>query len=73
MADLVRDRLGARELTRSLLVGDRLSTDGFMASRLEVPFALLLSGVTTPADAPYVPEPAWVANDLAALVDAVLN
>jgi HAD superfamily hydrolase (TIGR01450 family) len=71
MAELVRARIGTGELARSILVGDRLSTDGLMASRLGVPFALLLSGVTTPADAPYVPEPTWVADELAALVDTI--
>jgi HAD superfamily hydrolase (TIGR01450 family) len=73
MAELVRDRLGVDELARSVLVGDRLSTDGLMASRLDVPFALVLSGVTTSADAPYAPEPRWVANDLAALVDMIFK
>jgi HAD superfamily hydrolase (TIGR01450 family) len=72
MADLVRDRLGAGDLARSVLVGDRLSTDGLMALRLDVPFALVLTGVTTPADAPYTPEPRWVADDLASLVTSLL-
>jgi 4-nitrophenyl phosphatase len=67
MVALVHERAGS-ELTGSVLVGDRLSTDGLLAARLGVPFALVLSGVTTPADAPYTPEPRWVADDLAALV-----
>jgi len=73
MADLVRDRLGVEVLARSVLVGDRLSTDGLMASRLGVPFALVLSGVTSRADAPYVPEPRWIGDDLGSLVTAVLG
>jgi HAD superfamily hydrolase (TIGR01450 family) len=73
MADLVRDRLGAGDLARSVLVGDRLSTDGLMASRLEVPFALVLTGVTTPDSARYTPEPGWVADDLASLVTSLLS
>ena len=68
MAALVRERAGNADLSRSVLVGDRLSTDGLMASRLEVPFALVLTGVTTPADVPYTPEPRWVADDLASLL-----
>jgi 4-nitrophenyl phosphatase len=68
MAALVRERAGREALARSVLVGDRLSTDGLMASRLDVPFALVLTGVTSAVDAPYTPEPRWVARDLASLV-----
>jgi hypothetical protein len=39
-----------------------------MAERLQVPFALVLTGVTNPADLPITPEPAYVADDLAMLV-----
>jgi HAD superfamily hydrolase (TIGR01450 family) len=69
MVALVRERVGANELARSVLVGDRLSTDGLMAERLGVPFALVLSGVTTAADVPYTPQPTWVAPDLARVID----
>lgn len=66
MADAVRARLGDQEIT--LLVGDRPSTDGLMAKRLEVAFCLVLSGVTSAGDLPVDPEPAAVAENLAALV-----
>ena len=50
----------------TILVGDRPSTDGLMARRLGVPFALVLSGVTgeEPVDDP----PEHVVADLATLV-----
>jgi hypothetical protein len=44
-----------------------------MAARLDVPFALVLTGVTGPTDAPFAPEPRWVANDLATLVTNALG
>jgi HAD superfamily hydrolase (TIGR01450 family) len=69
MVALVHERAGTAELEGSVLVGDRLSTDGLMAQRLGVRFALVLSGVTTAADIPYRPEPTWVAPDLAHAVD----
>jgi len=50
------------------MVGDQVATDGEFAARLGVPFALVLSGVTTdpaPAD--------LVAADLAEVVDRVLG
>jgi 4-nitrophenyl phosphatase len=53
---------------RTILVGDRMSTDGLMAARLHVPFALVLTGVTRAADLPVTPVPAFVADDLATLV-----
>ena len=72
MATLVRERLGLDDTqsdgTRCVLVGDRVSTDGLMAERLQVEFALVLTGVTTTADLPVTPEPAYVADDLATLV-----
>lgn len=74
MAALVRERL-ALDVTEpfggmpnSVLVGDRMSTDGLMANRLHVPFALVLTGVTTAADLPVTPAPAFVADDLSTLV-----
>ena len=50
----------------TILVGDRPSTDGLMARRLGVPFALVLSGVTSeePVDDP----PEYVVADLATFV-----
>jgi 4-nitrophenyl phosphatase len=66
MADLVRRRYGSD----GWMVGDRPDTDGRFARSLGYRFALVLSGVTTDADRPVVPEPDLVAADLAAAVDA---
>ncbi len=52
----------------TILVGDRPSTDGLMARRLEVPFALVLSGVTGEEDIPRDDPPDYVVADLATLV-----
>lgn len=69
MATLVRERVGAVALETSVLVGDRPDTDGLMARRLGVPFALVLTGVVTDADAATAdPTPDIVAADLASLV-----
>ena len=65
------DRSAGRGIRR-VVVGDRPSTDGLFAVTLGAPFALVLSGVTTEADLPVTPEPAWVTPDLAALVDGHL-
>jgi 4-nitrophenyl phosphatase len=73
MAALVHARVGEVDPSRSVVAGDRLSTDGQLAARLGVPFGLVLSGVTQAADAPFAPEPRWVAADLAALVATVLD
>jgi HAD superfamily hydrolase (TIGR01450 family) len=68
MASLVFARVG-EAMADGVLVGDRPSTDGLMAKRLGVRFALVLSGVTLPDDLPVVPPPDTVAPDLATLVD----
>lgn len=68
MAALVLARLGEAS-SDDVLVGDRPSTDGLMAKRLGVRFALVLSGVTVPGDLPVVPAPDVVGADLATLVD----
>jgi len=71
MAAVLRDRLG-EDAGSALLVGDRPSTDGLMARRLELPFALVLSGVTD--DEPTGDDAAdKVAPDLATLVDRELG
>jgi ribonucleotide monophosphatase NagD (HAD superfamily) len=52
------------------MVGDRPSTDGRFATERGLPFGLVLSGVTSSeAAADLDPRPAYVAPDLAALVD----
>jgi 4-nitrophenyl phosphatase len=53
----------------ALVVGDRPSTDGALARRLGLPFALTRSGVTSDGREPMVVEPDEVAADLAALVE----
>jgi len=72
MAELVRQRLGD-DLDGAVLVGDRPSTDGLMAQRLGVDFALVLTGVSGADDVPDDPEPAHVADDLKALVERLLS
>jgi 4-nitrophenyl phosphatase len=65
MVELVAERVGRVDV----MVGDRPSTDGLMARRLNARFALVLSGVTDAAAATTtVPQPDEVAPDLAALV-----
>jgi ribonucleotide monophosphatase NagD (HAD superfamily) len=56
-----------------LVVGDRPSTDGLLAGRLGVPFALVRSGVTTPSDPITEREPDIDAADLATVVDRQLS
>jgi 4-nitrophenyl phosphatase len=73
MADLVRSRLGGEgDLDGALLVGDRPSTDGLMARRLGVRFALVLSGVTGGVMPDHDVKPDVVAADLTTLVDQEL-
>ncbi len=64
MADLVAERVGEVDV----VVGDRPSTDGLLAKRLEARFVLVLSGVTEEDQLPGDPVPDEVADDLAALV-----
>jgi HAD superfamily hydrolase (TIGR01450 family) len=71
MADLVRARLGD-DTDDAILVGDRPSTDGAMAHRLGVRFALVMTGVSDQADIPDDPRPDHVADDLPTLVDELL-
>lgn len=56
----------------AIVVGDRPSTDGLLARRLEVPFGLVRSGVTRDGREPMVVEPDEEAADLAGLVERVL-
>lgn len=68
VAELVAARFG----TPSIMVGDRLDTDGAFAAAVGAPFGLVLSGVSTMKDLPADPEPAIVARDLAELVERTL-
>jgi 4-nitrophenyl phosphatase len=52
----------------TVVVGDRPDTDGLLARRLRVRFALVLTGVTSAGDLPVEPAPDEVAPDLATLV-----
>jgi glycerol-1-phosphatase len=62
----------ARATDLTLMVGDRPSTDGALAQQLDIPFALVLSGVTDAAHVPTKPAPDQVAQDLATLVQTLL-
>lgn len=67
MADAVRERLGG-DADEGMVVGDRPDTDGLMAKRLGLPFALVFTGVTHEDDLPVDPGPVTTAPDLATLV-----
>lgn len=69
MATLIRAR--ANDVT--VAVGDRPSTDGALAAQLDVPYALVLSGVTGPGDSAARAGADVVAADLAALVERFLG
>jgi 4-nitrophenyl phosphatase len=74
MAALVRATLGAVDPSDVVMVGDRPDTDGRFAGALGCRFALVLSGVTAPADLAGVsPTPDLVAADLGALVDRLVG
>lgn len=64
MVELIRSRAGSVHA----VVGDRPATDGVLARRLGVPFALVLSGVTAPGDDVGAPAPDAQHADLGALV-----
>ncbi len=73
MATLLAERLAAEgdeedDGAQSILVGDRPSTDGLMARRLGLPFALVLSGVTGEEEVSLDDPPEFVVADLATLV-----
>ena len=55
---------------QSLVVGDRLETDIAGGQKLGCPTALVLSGVTNPAQASqWMPQPEYIFNDLKSLVE----
>lgn len=64
IADLLRRRVDDARI----MVGDRPSTDGLLARRLEVPFGLVLSGVSGGQDGSGEVQADVVAADLATLV-----
>jgi 4-nitrophenyl phosphatase len=70
---LIRERFG----TTGVVVGDRPSTDGALATAIGWPFALVLSGVTAavaPPGGEAIPDPAppFVAADLGALAPVLI-
>lgn len=67
IADVTQARVG----TIDLVVGDQVLTDGGLAQKLGVPFALVWSGVTPKAHGPVDLPVAYAAADLAGVVDAV--
>ena len=67
MADAVRERIG-ESADEGVVVGDRPDTDGLIAKRLGLRFALVFTGVTKPEDLPVDPEPELTADDLPSLV-----
>ncbi|MDQ4069791.1 MAG: HAD-IIA family hydrolase [Actinomycetota bacterium] len=71
MADVVRARIGDAA-DHGFVVGDRPNTDGLIAKRLGLPFALVFTGVTKEDDLPVDPEPDKTASDLPSLVDQEL-
>jgi HAD superfamily hydrolase (TIGR01450 family) len=71
MADAVGARIGDAA-DDGMVVGDRPDTDGLMAERLGLPFALVFTGVTAEDDLPVEPAPAMTADNLPALVEAWL-
>jgi glycerol-1-phosphatase len=65
----VADLIARRSADVRATVGDRPSTDGALARRLNVPYALVLSGVTGESQVPSLDPPAdAVAPDLGSLV-----
>jgi HAD superfamily hydrolase (TIGR01450 family) len=67
------DAIGAMADDLRVMVGDRPATDGVLAGQLQIPFALVLSGVTGPTAVPTDPAPDAVAPDLASLVTSFLQ
>lgn len=65
IVELLHERVEGAEI----MVGDRPTTDGLLAHRLGIDFGLVLSGVTSADAIPTEPPTAFVAEDLAALVD----
>ncbi|MEX0768513.1 MAG: HAD-IIA family hydrolase [Microthrixaceae bacterium] len=68
MANILIEQFGGIDI----VIGDRPETDGGLAVRLEAEFALVLSGVTRASDLPVSPEPTYVAEDLAGIVELLL-
>jgi 4-nitrophenyl phosphatase len=72
MADLVRLTVGDEAAAAAVMVGDRPSTDGRMATELSCRYAQVWSGVT-PKGSVVDPVPDLAADDLAGIVDLLLG
>lgn len=72
MADLVRLTVGEAAATAAVMVGDRPSTDGRFAIELGCRYAQVWSGVTAKGSI-VDPVPALTADDLAGIVDQLLE
>ena len=70
MVDLVRSRLSGVPPEHTVVIGDKVATDGLLARELGCRFGFVLSGV---GDAAEAPTGSLVARDLAALVDMLLG
>jgi len=70
-ADAITARVPRDQLRA--MVGDRPSTDGLLAARLGIPFALVLTGVTRGGQVPSDADAAAVAPDLPTLVRDALE
>lgn len=66
---LVRERFG----DRGVIVGDRPSTDGALASALGWPFALVASEATASSDEPHDHGATWVGTSLAEVAGPLLD
>ncbi len=74
MADLIREKFGVGDGGRpALAVGDQPATDGRLAERLGIPFALVDSGVTRPGTPVEDVDLVVRTSDFVGLVDAALT
>ena len=72
MVDLIRQRCGGFDPARTVVVGDRPSTDGRFAAEAGCRFAFVRSGVFGPGVSPDAAvATAWDVADLAAFADAL--
>lgn len=70
MMELVRARLGGTDPAHTVVIGDKVSTDGLLAGELGCRFGFVLSGV---GDAAEAPAGSVVGDDLASVVDKLLG
>lgn len=73
LATLISERVGRAGRSVAAAVGDRPSTDGALARRLGVPFALVLTGVTARATDDLDPAPDFVGDDFLSVARAATS